>query len=158
MSREYVSLTRKGRDKMCVELKFLKEEKRREIAKLLAEARAHGDLSENAEYDAAKEAQATNERKITEIESILIRARLIDEDSIPKDQALLGATIKIKDQDTAEECVYMLIAEEEPDIDLNKISVTSPVGKALLGHKKGDVVKIQVPAGTLTYKILSITR
>ncbi len=158
MGKDYVNLTREGRDKLCGELEYLKGEKRREIAKALDEARSLGDLSENAEYDAAKEAQAMNEKRIGGIEDTLMRARIIDEKSIAKDEALLGATVKIKDHASKEEFNYMLVSEEESDYDLDKISVSSPVGKALLGHKVGDVVEVEIPAGTLKYEIVSITR
>jgi transcription elongation factor GreA len=154
----YVTLTREGRDKLVRELEILKGEKRREVAKALAEARAHGDLSENAEYDAAKEAQAHNEKKIGEIEDILIRARIMDDSVISPDEALLGAKVKVIDKETREEFEYMLVAEEESDFAENKISVTSPVGKALLGHKKGDVVEISAPVGTISYEITGISR
>lgn len=158
MSKKRVTLTREGREKLCTELKSLKNEKRREIAKALAEARAHGDLSENAEYDAAKEAQAMNEKKIAQLEDTLMGAQIIDNEAIPKDQALLGAIVKVKDQASGEEYDYMLVAEEEADLDENKISVASPVGKAILGHKVGDIVEIQVPAGELLYEIIGIRR
>jgi transcription elongation factor GreA len=158
MDKGRIALTREGRDKICRELEYLKREKRKEISRALSEARTHGDLSENAEYDAAKEAQAMNEKRIAELEDILIRARLIDVKAAPQGEALLGATVKVKDQNTQEEFDYMLVSEEESDFDLNKISVSSPVGKALLGHKAGDIVEIQVPAGILKYKIISITR
>lgn len=158
MSGKRIMLTREGRDKICSELQFLKGEKRREIAKALAEARAHGDLSENAEYDAAKEAQALNEKKISELEDTLMRAQLIDNNAIPKDEALVGATVKVKDCNTNESFNYTLVSEEESDFDLNKISVSSPVGKALLGHKVGDQIEIKVPVGTLLYEIVEITR
>jgi len=158
MGNDRIMLTRAGRDKICKELEFLKGEKRREIAKALQEARSHGDLSENAEYDAAKEAQAMNERKISELEETLMRAQIIDENAMPKDEALLGATVKVKDQKTGDEFDYMLVSEEESDFERNKISATSPVGKALMGHKVGDVVEISVPAGTILYEITSITR
>ena len=154
----YVTLTREGRDKLVSELELLKGAKRREVAKALSEARAHGDLSENAEYDAAKEAQAHNEKKISEIEDILIRARIMDESVIASDEALLGAKVKVMDKETSEEFVYMLVSEEESDFSENKISFTSPVGKALLGHKVGDIVEISVPAGTINYEITKISR
>ena len=157
-AKKRVTLTREGRDKICKDLESLKGEKRREIARALAEARAHGDLSENAEYDAAKEAQAMNEKKIAQLEGTLIHARLIDDSAMPKDEALLGATVRVKDTDTEEEFDYMLVAEEESDLEQNKISVSSPVGKALLGHKVGAVVEIQVPAGVINYEIINISR
>ncbi|MBU0683193.1 MAG: transcription elongation factor GreA [Candidatus Omnitrophota bacterium] len=158
MPGKRIMLTREGRDKMCSELQFLKGEKRRENAKALAEARAHGDLSENAEYDAAKEAQAMNEKKIAELEDTLMRAQLIDNNAISKDEALVGATVKVKDCNTNESFDYTLVSEEESDFDLNKISVSSPVGKAILGHKVGEQVEIKVPAGVLVYEIIKISR
>jgi len=153
-----IVLTRDGRDKLVRELECLKGEKRREIARALAEARGHGDLSENSEYDAAKEAQAANERKIGELEDILMNAQLMDDSAMPKDEALIGATVRVWDLNTKEEFDYMLVSEEESDFDLNKISISSPVGRALLGHKVGDVVEIKVPAGALRYELIAITR
>lgn len=158
MGERRIILTREGREKICRELEFLKREKRREIIQAISEARAHGDLSENAEYSAAKEQQAINEKKIAELESTLMRAELIDEGAIPKDEAFLGATLKIKDLKTGEEFEYMLVSEEESDFDLNKISISSPVGKALLGHKVGERVEIKAPAGVLEYEIVGIGR
>jgi len=153
-----IPLTREGREKLCKELEVLKNEKRREVAKALAEARAKGDLSENAEYDAAKEAQAMLEKKISEIEDVLMRAQIIDDSDIAKDEALIGATVKVVDKETKEEFDYMLVSEEESDFSSNKISVSSPVGRALLGHKIGDIVEINVPVGVLKYEILKISR
>ena len=158
MVKGKIFLTREGRDKIVKELECFKGEKRREIAKQLAEARAHGDLSENAEYDAAKEAQAMNEKRIAELEETLMRARIIDEDSVPRDQALLGATVRVKDLNGGQEFDYILVSEEEADFENDKISITSPVGSALLGHKVGDGVEIEVPAGTLEYEIVKISR
>ncbi|MFH1837021.1 MAG: transcription elongation factor GreA [Candidatus Omnitrophota bacterium] len=158
MASDYINLTRDGRDKICKELEHLKGAKRREIAKALAEARAHGDLSENAEYDAAKEMQAMNEKKVAHIEGVLMKARIVDNEAIAKDEALLGATIKVREKNSGDQCTYMLVSEEESDFDEDKISVTSPVGKALLGHKVGDIVDVTVPAGTLKYEILEINR
>ena len=158
MGEGYITFTREGRDKIVRELESLKNAKRREIAKALAEARSHGDLSENAEYDAAKEAQAMNEKKIAELEGTLSRGRIMDDTDMPKDEALLGAKVKVKDKDTSEEFEYMLVAEEESDFAENKISVSSPVGRALLGHKAGEVVEIKAPAGIIKYEIISISR
>lgn len=153
-----IILTRDGYEKMQNELALLSNKKRRQIAKEIDEARAKGDLSENAEYHAAKEAQAMNERRIAEIEGILSRARIIDDSAVSKDEALLGATVKVKDLSSLEEFDYMLVSEEESDYDLNKISITSPVGRALLGHKVGDIVEVRVPAGVLRYEIVGISR
>lgn len=158
MMTRQITLTRAGRDKICEELEILKGEKRRQIAKDIAEARAHGDLSENAEYAAAKEAQSLNEKRIAELEDILMRANILDNDAMPKDEALIGATVKIKDLKIDREFDYVLVSEEEADFNLNKISISSPVGKALLGRKAGEVVEIQVPAGILKYKVIKISR
>lgn len=158
MASAYITLTREGRDKIVRELEYLKNTKRRDIAKSLAEARAHGDLSENAEYDAAKEAQAMNEKKIAELEGTLAKARIMDDKDIAKDEALLGAKVNVRDTETGEEFEYMLVAEEESDFAENKISVSSPVGKALLGHKAGEAVEVKVPAGVMIYEIMSISR
>jgi len=158
MSEKRIILTREGREKICRELEFLKREKRREIIKAISEARAHGDLSENAEYSAAKEQQAMNEKKIAELENTLMRAQLIDDKVFPKDEAFFGATVSIRDVKTGEEFDYTLVSEEESDFDLNKISISSPVGEALRGHKVGERVEIKAPAGVLEYEIIGITR
>jgi transcription elongation factor GreA len=157
MSEKKISLTREGYNKLHSELEFHKGEKRRQIAKDLAEARSHGDISENAEYDAAKEAQAHNEKKIADLENTLSRAIIIDNVSIASGEAVLGATVRVREERTGEESDYMLVSEAESDFDLNKISATSPVGRALMGHKAGDVVEINVPRGTLVYKIIKIS-
>ncbi|MBF0494371.1 MAG: transcription elongation factor GreA [Candidatus Omnitrophica bacterium] len=153
-----ISLTREGYEKMQARLKFVKGPKRREIANTLDHARSLGDLSENAEYHAAREMQAFNEKEIAELENILSKAVIIDDTNIKKDEAYLGATITLKDLKTGEVFDYMLVSEEESDFDENKISVTSPVGKAMLGHKVGDVIRIQAPVCVLEYEIQKITR
>ena len=153
-----VYLSREGHEKLRRELEQLKTSKRREISKAIGEARAHGDLSENAEYTYAKEAQGLNEKKIAELEDKLARAKLIDESAMSKDEVLIGAKVKLKDLDSAEELEYSLVAEEEADYSAGKISITSPVGEALLGHKENDTVNIKIPAGTLRYKIIKISR
>ena len=127
-----VYLSREGYEKLRKELEYLKTLKRREISKAIGEARAHGDISENAEYTYAKEAQGLNEKKIAELEDKLSRAELIDESVMSKDEILIGAKAKLKDIDSGEELEYSLVAEEEADYSAGKISVTSPVGKALL--------------------------
>ena len=151
-------LTPEGYEKLRKELEHLKTTKRRELSKAIGEARAHGDISENAEYDSAKDAQGMNEKKIAELEAKLAGAQILDNAEISKDEVLIGATVKLKDMDSGEELVYMLVSEEEADFAENKISMQSPVGSGLANHKKGDVVEIQVPRGILKYKILNITR
>ena len=155
---EKIYLTREGYEKLRKELEFLKTARRRELSKAVGEARAHGDISENAEYDAAKEAQGLNEKKIAELESKLSQAQILDETNIPKDLALIGATVKLRDVDSGEELEYTLVSELEANYAQGKISISSPVGKGLLNHKKNDVVEVKVPAGTLKYKILKISR
>lgn len=152
-----IYLTQEGFERLSQELNYLKTTKRREISKAIGEARAHGDISENAEYDAAKDAQGMNEKHIAELEEKLAHARILD-DSIPHDEVLIGATVQLKDLDTDEALEYTLVAELEADYEQNKISVTSPIGSALLHHKEGDEVSIPVPAGILKYKVLTISR
>ena len=156
MSKIY--LTPGGFEKIKKKLEHLKTKKRREISKEIGEARAHGDISENAEYDAAKDAQGLNEKRISEFEDKLSQAQIIDESQMSTDEVLIGATAKVVDLETDGEEIYILVSEAEADFANGKISVTSPVGKALLGHKIGDTIEINVPAGTLKYKITEITR
>ena len=152
-----IYLTQEGYEKLVSELEYLKTVKRRQLSKAVGEARAHGDISENAEYDAAKDAQGHNEKQISELEEKLSRVRILDKD-IPQDQVLIGAKVKLMDMDTEEEMEYMLVSELEADYNQNKISVTSPVGEGLLGHKEGEIAEIKVPAGLLKYKIIKISR
>lgn len=158
MKKASVYLTQEGYEKLRKELEFLKTVKRKNLSKAIGEARSHGDISENAEYDAAKEAQGLNEKKISELEDKLARAQILDDENIPKDEVLIGATVKLKDIASGEELEYTLVSEEEADYLQGKISVTSPVGSALLNHKENEKVEIQVPAGVLKYKILKIIR
>lgn len=153
-----IYLSSKGYEKLRKELEFLKTVKRRELSGAIGEARAHGDISENAEYDAAKEAQGLSEKRIAELEEKLSKARILDDTNMPKDEALIGATVKLEDLDSKEVLQYTLVSELEADFSQGKISVTSPVGKGLLGHKVKETVKIEVPAGVLKYKILKISR
>jgi transcription elongation factor GreA len=152
-----IYLTQEGYEKLSGELEYLKTVKRRQLSKAVGEARAHGDISENAEYDAAKDAQGHNEKQIVELEDKLSRVRILDKD-IPQDQVLIGAKVKLMDMDTEEEMEYTLVSELEADYNQNKISVTSPVGEGLLGRKEGEVAEIKVPAGLLKYKITKISR
>lgn len=153
-----IYLTHRGHQKLAEELEYLKTTKRRDIARAIEVARGYGDLSENAEYSAAKEAQAHNEQRIAELEQRLASARIIPESEMSSDEVLIGATVTLEDLDTGEQLTYTLVSEIEADYEQNKISVTSPVGKGLLNHKRNEVVKIDIPAGTLTYKVLSIAR
>jgi transcription elongation factor GreA len=152
-----IYLTQEGYEKLVSELEYLKTVKRRQLSKAVGEARSHGDISENAEYDAAKDAQGHNEKQIAELEEKLARVRILDKD-MPGDQVLIGANVKLLDMDTEEEIEYTLVSELEADYNQNKISVTSPVGEGLLGKKEGEVAEIKVPAGILKYKIVKISR
>lgn len=153
-----IHLTREGYEKLHKELEYLTKTKRREISKQLEFARGLGDLRENAEYDSAKQAQALLEKKIAELEQQLSQATILDDTRIDKSKVYLGASVSLKDMDSGEEIVYMLVNQEEANIDQNKISVSSPVGKALLGHKINDMINITVPAGALRYKVIKIER
>ena len=155
---EEVYLTKEGYRKLLEEVEFLSTVKRRELAKAIGEARAHGDISENAEYDAAKDAQAANEEKIAVLSQKVAAAKIIDEEKMSKDQVLIGARVELEDQDTYEKLEYLLVSDVEADYSQNKISISSPVGKGLLSHKVNDIVDITVPAGVLKYKILKISR
>ncbi|MDP2981489.1 MAG: transcription elongation factor GreA [Candidatus Omnitrophota bacterium] len=151
-------LTREGCDRLKEELKILKTVKRKEIANALDKARQLGDLSENAEYDSAKQSQAINEKRIRELEEKILTARIIDNKSTSSDKAYIGAKLKLVDIDSKEDIDYMLVTEDVADYAEGKISISSPVGKALLGCKIGDIVNVKVPAGTLRYKITDISR
>lgn len=155
---DYVYLTRGGYDKLYKELEYLKKTKRREISKQLEHARSLGDLRENAEYDSAKQAQALLEKRIAELEHNLSSVKILDDEKIDKNKALLGASITLNDLDNGEEIIYTLVNQQEADISQNKISIASPVGKALLGHKVDDIIQLEVPAGTLRYKVVKISR
>lgn len=155
---DYVYISKNGLENLKAELKNLKENVRPEISKRIEEARAHGDLKENAEYDAAREHQGITEARIREVEDRIARAKVIDDADIPADAIYIGATVTLFDQDMDLEVVYTLVPEDEADFAEGKIAVTSPVGKALLGYKTGDEVKIEVPARTIVYKVLNIER
>ena len=140
------------------ELHELKLNGRAEMAQKILEARSHGDLSENAEYDAAKEAQQHLELRISKLEGTLIRARIMERKDLPNDKVYILSTVKLKDLRNHETVAYTLVSPEEADFERNKISLTSPLGKGLMGRTQGERIKIPVPAGTLEYEILEITR
>ena len=153
-----VYLTRERLVALEAELREMKVKGRAEIAQKIAEARGHGDLSENAEYEAAKETQEHFEIRIAKLEETLSRARIIDGKSLPIDKAYILSTVTVRDVKSKKESKYILVSPEESNFEENKISVTSPVGSALLGKTKGEIVKISVPAGTLEYEIMDIER
>lgn len=151
-------LSREGFEKLEAELKDLKTRGRKEIAEEIAEARAKGDLSENAEYDAAKEAQGMLEKRISELENALANARILDEEDIKIDKAYLLSTVTIHNHKTDKEVKYTLVSKDEANFKENKISVESPIGQAILGCEIGEVVEVDVPAGTLKLEIKNIER
>ncbi|NGP76446.1 transcription elongation factor GreA [Balneolaceae bacterium YR4-1] len=151
-------LSREGYEKLDKELRDLKTRGRKEIAEEIAEARAKGDLSENAEYDAAKEAQGMLEKRIAELENALANARILDEDDINIDKAYLLSTVTIYNHKADKEVKYTLVSKDEANFNKNKISVESPIGKAILGSEVGEIVEVEVPAGKLKLEIKNIER
>jgi transcription elongation factor GreA len=150
--------TEEGLAKLKAELTDLKTKGRSEIARQIAEARDKGDLSENAEYDAAKDAQGMLELKISKLEEIVSNARLVDESSIDTSKVSVLSKVKIKNKKNGMTVEYTLVAEEEADLKQNKISVQSPIGKGLLGKKAGETAEIQIPAGKVEFEVLEISR
>jgi|SRR5665213_821873 len=151
-----VFLTAPGLAKLEAELRELRIVKRKDIVTAIQEARAQGDLSENAEYDAAKEAQAYNERRIAELQDTLGRAKLIDENNIPKDKVCIGKWVRLHNTKTGKEIKYYFVSPEESDFSAGKLSITSPIGKALVGRLVGDVVEVHAPSGAIKYKLLEM--
>jgi transcription elongation factor GreA len=156
MSKGFVYLTKERLIELEKELQELKTNGRKEIASKIAEARSHGDLSENAEYDAAKEEQGLFELRISKLENILSRARVIDSTQFPADEVHILSTVKVKNLKTNKVFQYTLVSPEEADFQAGKISVTSPVGQGLMGNKLGDKVKVKAPAGIMDFEILEI--
>ena len=150
--------TAEGLKKLRDELQQLKDVERVKASKAIAEARDKGDLSENAEYDAAKEAQGMLEMRISKLEETLAGARLIDESQLDITKALVLSNVKIKNQSNGMELSYLLVADGEADLATGKISVNSPIGKGLLGKSVGDIAEIQVPNGIIKFEILEISR
>ncbi|MGY8916349.1 MAG: transcription elongation factor GreA [Flavobacteriales bacterium] len=150
--------TAEGLKKLKAELNQLKDVERPKSSQAIAEARDKGDLSENAEYDAAKEAQGLLELKIAKLEEIVSNARLIDESQLDTSKVLVLSTVRLKNQANGMEMKYTLVAESEANLKTGKISVSSPIGKGLLGKKVGDVAEITIPNGTIKFEIMEITR
>lgn len=149
-------LTQEGYDKLDAELKDLKSRGRREIAEEISEARAKGDLSENAEYDAAKEAQGHLEDRITKLEDALANARVLDKKDLDLSRVRVLTTVTILNKKMDKEMKYTIVSPNEADFAAGKISIESPIGKALLGREQGEVVEVDVPAGKLELEILKI--
>lgn len=155
---EVTYYTQDGLDRLKEELQYLKTTGRQLISKAIAEARDKGDLSENAEYDAAKEAQGLHEAKISKLETTLSTARLIDESKLDTSKVLALSIVKIKNVKNGATMSYQLVAESEADLKTGKISVKSPIAKGLLGKSVGDTTEIEVPAGKMEFEILEISR
>lgn len=152
----FVYLTRERLIELEKELQEMKTNGRKSIAAKIAEARAHGDLSENAEYDAAKEEQGLFELKISKMEDMLSRARVIDISKMPADEVHLLSTVKIRNLKTKKIVEYILVSPEEADFQEGKISITSPVGQGMMGRKVGDKIEVKAPAGLMEFEIIEI--
>ena len=152
-----IPVTTTGAEKLRAELQYLKTVERPNVIAAIAEARSHGDLSENAEYDAAKEKQAFVEGRIKEVESKLSSAQIIDPKLLDADgRCVFGATIDLEDQDSGDQVTYEIVGEDEADIKEGKISINSPIARALIGKFAGDVAQVQAPGGLREYEILDV--
>ena len=151
-----VPMTLEGAEQLRIELKRRKSIERPKIIQMIAEARSHGDLSENAEYEAAKEQQSFNEGRMQEIESKLANAEVIDVSRIRSSKVAFGARVSLVDEETDEEVTYQIVGIDEADLALSKISYSSPLARALIGKESGDSVQVMAPAGTRRYEILGI--
>ncbi len=155
---DIVYLTRERILELEEEIRYLKIEKRREIAEKIAEARSYGDLSENSEYDAAKEAQGMLEARIYKLEQTMGRARVIDGANLPIDKVYILCVVTVLNKGTGAKTEYTMVSAEEADVEQRKLATTSPIGKGLMGKQVGDEVTVTVPAGTITLEILDIRR
>ncbi|MCB1415382.1 MAG: transcription elongation factor GreA [Phyllobacteriaceae bacterium] len=153
---EKVPMTREGYDMLQAELKRRQSEERPAIIAAIAEARAHGDLSENAEYHAAKEQQSHNEGRVSELEDLLSRAEIIDISKLSGKTIKFGATVKLIDEETEEEKTYQIVGEQEADVKAGKISITSPIARAMIGKTEGDSIEVAAPGGARDYEILTV--
>jgi len=149
-------MTAEGYQALDAELKRLKTEERPAIIAAIAEARGHGDLSENAEYHAAKERQAFIETRLAEIEDKIARAQVIDVSKLSGKQVKFGATVTLVDEDTGGKAKYKIVGEDESDVKAGKISITSPIARALIGKEEGDVVEVMAPGGAKSYEIVKV--
>ena len=151
-----IPMTPGGHTALEEELRHRQQVERPRIVEAIAEARTHGDLSENAEYHSAKEAQSHNEGRIAELEDKLSRAEVIDVSKLSGSTVMFGATVTLVDEDTDEQKVYQLVGESEADVKGGKVSITSPTARALIGKKKGDTVEVNTPGGGKSYEILKV--
>ena len=153
---EKVPMTSHGFEALREELRRRQQEERPRIIAAISEARAHGDLSENAEYHAAKESQSLNEGRISELEDLTARAEVIDVGKLSGDKVKFGATVKLVDEDTEEERVYQIVGDQEADVKKGRISISSPIARALIGKAEGDTVEVTAPGGARSYEILEV--
>lgn len=151
-----VPMTTGGYEKLKEELRWRQQEERPRIIEAISEARAHGDLSENAEYHAAKEAQSLNEGRVGELEDLIARAEVIDVTKLDGDTVKFGATVRLVDEDTEEEKTYQIVGDQEADVKAGRISISSPIARALIGKGAGDSVEVNAPGGSRAYEILAI--
>ncbi|MFZ4602538.1 MAG: transcription elongation factor GreA [Alphaproteobacteria bacterium] len=153
---EKVPMTAEGYSALEAELRILKTDERPAVIAAIAEARSHGDLSENAEYHAAKERQSFIEGRIAELEDKMARAQVIDVKRLSGSTIKFGATVTVLDEDTEDEAAYKIVGEDEADVRAGKISITSPIARALIGKEVGDVVEVAAPGGAKSYEILKL--
>ena len=153
---EKVPMTSAGFEQLKEELRRRQQEERPRIIAAISEARAHGDLSENAEYHAAKESQSLNEGRISELEDYTARAEVIDVSKLSGEKIKFGATVKLIDEDTGEEKVYQIVGDQEADVKQGRISISSPIARALIGKGEGDTVEVAAPGGARSYEIIEL--
>jgi transcription elongation factor GreA len=156
MTIDKVPITVRGFAALEEELKHRQQVERQRIVAAIAEARAHGDLPENAEYHAAKEAQSHNEGRVMELESMIARAEIIDVSKLSGDKIKFGATVKLVDEDTEEEKTYQIVGEPEADVHAGRVSITSPIARALIGKGVGDTVEVTTPGGGKSYEVVGV--
>ncbi|MER0237485.1 transcription elongation factor GreA [Fulvimarina sp. MAC8] len=151
-----VPMTTRGFETLKEELRRRQQEERPRIIQAISEARAHGDLSENAEYHAAKEAQSLNEGRISELEDVTARAEVIDVTKMKGDKVMFGATVKLVDEETEEERLFQIVGDQEADVKSGRISISSPIARALIGKEEGDTVEVTAPGGARSYEVLEV--
>ena len=153
---EKFPMTPGGFEKLKEELRWRQQSERPRIIEAIAEARAHGDLSENAEYHAAKEAQSLNEGRINELEDLVARAEVIDVSKLSGDRIKFGATVTMIDEDTEEEKIYQIVGDQEADVKMGRISISSPIARALIGKEVGETIEVNAPGGPRGYEVVEV--
>ncbi len=151
-----VPMTARGFDTLKEELRWRQQEERPRIIEAIAEARSHGDLSENAEYHAAKEQQSLNEGRVNELEDLIARAEVIDVSKLSGEKVKFGATVELVDEDTEENKTYQIVGDQEADVKSGRISISSPIARALIGKEVGDTIEVNAPGGARGYEIVKV--